>query len=412
LNHAGNQSKVGLNRLINNLVNSNGMKQFDIIMVNMSSYPEWQRGVSNRNYHVLHELVKSDQINRILAVDYPPLNLKRAVRCYRENMIPTLKDGKVVKRSLTDKLTRLSDKLYVYTNCEFFISPERAVKQIQKRALELNFGDFIIWSYYPPIMPYLRSLGQKLTVFDAVDNWVEHPSYESIKKKLKADYKHIKSSADLIFTVAEELQTIFDNQSNVYWIPNGVDLTHYQDQQTVINRDIADLQKPIIGYIGVVQDRVDIELIKFAASKNPNKSFVIVGPVWQQEHKESLGQIPNIHVLGYKSYHEAPAYIQQFDVALIPHKPSKFVTSTNPMKLYEYLACGKPVVATKGSGAEMFDDIVYLAADKEEFNRKIFMALQEDNKEEQEKRKKIMQDYSWNTIVKQMLELVNKKMSY
>jgi teichuronic acid biosynthesis glycosyltransferase TuaH len=387
-------------------------KAFDIVMFSMSNYAEWERGVSNRNYHVLKELSQSDRVNKILTVDYPPLTLKRAFRNQKEGIFTSLREGTVVSRSFYDKLTKMSENLYVYSNSEFFLRPEQFIEHVKKIALKLNFGDFVLWSYFPPVMEYTRSMGQKITVFDAVDNWIEHSSYASMKDRMRRNYKIVTQTADVIFTVASELQKVFDNQPNVYWIPNGVDLTHYQTKHILINRDIADIPRPIIGYIGVIQERVDLDLIKYLAKKNPTKSFVLVGPVWRDTDKQELRDIPNIYMLGYKSYKEAPSYIQQFDIALIPHRKSEFVTSTNPMKMYEYLACGKPVIATKHAGADMLKKFVYIAKDNADFDQKIDRALEEDSEEKRKKRKEVVADFSWDRTVKQMLDLIEKKFTY
>lgn len=386
------------------------MTAFDIIVINMSSYSEWQHGVSNRNYHVLSELAKSPAVGKIFAVDYPPLTFKRALRNYKENMLAPLRGGSIESWSLLDRVTKLADKLLVYSSCEFFIHPRHFVQKLKQRAVEAAIGDFVLWSYFPPIMPYLSGLGQKLTIFDAVDNWAEHSSYAQFKERLKHDYSVTKTNADVIFTVSEELQALFDNQPNVYWIPNGVDIAHYQSQPKLLNRDIADIPHPIIGYIGVMQDRVDVDLLMYLARKNPTKSFVIIGPIWNSEDEKKLTTLPNVHILGYKNYGDAPSYIQHFDVALIPHKRSAFITSTNPMKLYEYLACGKPVVATSGSGAELFSSVVYIAGRKEDFNRKVFMALEEDSEEKRQMRREAVKEHSWSSVVGQMLDIIQKKL--
>lgn len=388
------------------------MKPLDIVMLNMSGYAEWEGGVSNRNAHVLRELLNFRQVGKILAVDYPPLTLKRALRNHAENIVPTLEGGTVLHRSLYDKLTKLSDRLYVYSNSEFFLRPKHFVERLKRQVQSAGFDEYLLWSYVPYVMPYLKGFGQKLTVFDAVDNWAEHVSYRHMRDRLLADYSYIKQSADIILTVAEDLQKLFDNQPNVYWIPNGVDVPHYQTERRVINRDIADLPRPIIGYIGVIQDRVDIELIKFLATKNPAKTFVLVGPVWREVDSKSLSPFKNIRLLGAKSYEDAPAYIQQFDAALIPHKATSFVTSTNPMKVYEYLACGKPVIATKHSGVEFLGPAVYIADDPEDFNRKLYHALEEDSDELRRQRREAVEGFSWNNVVKRMLDIVTKKMSY
>ncbi|OGY89879.1 MAG: hypothetical protein A3B30_03065 [Candidatus Komeilibacteria bacterium RIFCSPLOWO2_01_FULL_52_15] len=388
------------------------MKTFDVIMVNMSSYAEWQRGTSNRNYHVLRELAHDSRVGKILAVDYPPLTIKRGIRNYMENIFPTLSGGSVLTFGAADKLTKLGDKLFVYTNSAFFLSPDRFIKRLKAMAHICGLSDYLLWSFFPPVMEYTQTLGQKLTVFDAVDNWIEHPSYVKFKERLKRNYQYVKQHSDVIFTVAQDLMRLFDNQPNVYWIPNGVELSHYQSKHILINRDIANIPKPIVGYIGVIQERVDTELIVQLASKNPTKSFVLVGPVWREEDKKTLARASNIFLLGYKSYDEAPAYIQQFDVAMIPHRRSTFIESTNPMKMYEYLACGKPVVATRESGAALFNEFVYLADDAEDFNRKLYHALQEDSPEKQKARRAAVEEHSWQNVVKQMLDIIEKKMGY
>ncbi|KKP91701.1 MAG: hypothetical protein UR94_C0013G0016 [Parcubacteria group bacterium GW2011_GWA2_36_10] len=389
------------------------MKKFDLVMFNMSSFAEWEEGVSNRNFHVLQQLMQSENVGKIIAVDYLPLTFKRALRNFKENIILHLKSGEVVKKSFTSKLTKVSDKLYIYSDVDFFWRPKKTLARIKKITWELNFGDWILWSYLPYVAPYCHNLGQKLTVFEAVDNWLKHSSYQKHASTLKESYKIIKDQADLIFTVSENLLNFFDNQANVYWIPNGVDWKHYNKHFSLVNRDIADIPKPIIGYIGVIQDRVDLDLIAYLAKANPDKSFVLVGPVWSEQDlaQKNLSQYPNIHFLGYKSYQEAPMYIQQFSLGLIPHQKADFSVTTNPMKMYEYLAAGLSVVASTGAGTENIENFVEIAESYEDFNKKINILLAEDSQEKQNARKEYVKQHSWVNAVNKMLELINNKLS-
>ncbi len=388
-------------------------KKFDIIMLNMSSFSEWEEGVSNRNYHVLQQLLHNDQVGKILAVDYLPLNWKRALRNYKENVVLNLNEGEVIRKRLTHKVTKISDKLYVYSDVRFFFNPKAVFSNIKRMALNLNFGDVVLWSYFPFAAPYWQGLGQKLTVFEAVDNWLNHPSYVPYQAKLKQAYQLIKDQVDLIFTVSPNLVKFFDDQPNVYWIPNGVDLKHYTQKFALINRDIAELPKPIIGYIGVIQGRVDLDWIKYLAEANPDKSVVLVGPVWneQDQARTALAALPNVHFLGYKGYQEAPMYIQQFDIGIIPHKSGEFSVSTNPMKMYEYLACGKPVVAADLAGTDNLGDLVQVATTKEEFNQQVNETLAADNDQARLARQEFVKKYSWLSTANKMMELVNKKLN-
>jgi teichuronic acid biosynthesis glycosyltransferase TuaH len=389
------------------------MKKFDLILFNMSNYSEWDEGVSNRNYHVLKQLLQREEIGKILAIDYLPLTFKRAVRNYKEDLVLNVEDSKIIKRSLTHKVSQISDKLYVYSDVNFFLRPNQALRNIKNTALKLNFGDFVVWSFYPFVAPYWQTLGQKLTVFDAVDNWLVHSSYDKYKTRLEESYDIIKNDTDLIFTVSNNLLTFFDNQPNVYWIPNGVDVKHYNQKFSLVNRDIADIPKPIIGYIGVIQEKVDIDLLKYLARQNPKKSFVLVGPVWNEQDKArtELDKEDNIYFLGYKKYSEAPMYIQQFDVGIIPHKQEAFAASTNPMKMYEYLACGKPVVSSQGAGTENISDMISLAKSHEDWHDKINEALKNNTQKIQETRQQFVKQYSWLNTVNKMMDLINNKLS-
>ena len=389
------------------------MKQFDIIMLNMSNYSEWDEGVSNRNWHVLKQLEQRPEIGKILAIDYLPLTWKRALRSYKEDIVLNIEGSKIVKRNLTSKVSKVSEKIYVYSDIGFWLRPKHTMKEIKKTALELNFGDFVLWSFFPFVAPYWHDLGQKLTIFDAVDNWSLHSSYEKQKKNLSNSYDTVKDEADVIFVVSPSLLNFFDDQDNVYWVPNGVDIKHYNKKFTLINRDISDLPKPIIGYIGVIQDKVDLDLVKHVARDNKDKSVVLVGPVWneQSEARNVLEGEENVHFLGYKKYEEAPMYIQQFDVGIIPHKKSGFSASTNPMKMYEYLACGKPVVASDDIGTDNVNEIIKVANTPEDFSKAIGTVLDEDSEEKEVIRRDFVKKFSWSKTVDKMLELVNNKLN-
>src|SRR3989344_4969731 len=195
--HTSRRSQRGPTRAncCNHLSNCD-MNKFDIIMFNMSSYSEWERGVSNRNYHVLKELLTFPEVGRILAVDYLPLTFRRALRNYKDNIVMSLHDGRAISRSWRDKLTKISDRLYVSSDIGFWRHPERFIERVKWHALKMNFGNFLAWSYFPPVMEYTRTLGQKLTVFDAVENWAEHPSYASMKERLVGNYRYIKQNVD------------------------------------------------------------------------------------------------------------------------------------------------------------------------------------------------------------------------
>ncbi|MDZ4229782.1 MAG: glycosyltransferase, partial [Candidatus Veblenbacteria bacterium] len=308
----------------------------------------------------------------------------------------------------------IQHKLFVFSSVQSFWNEAKCYQTLQRELARLNLKNVVLWSYLPTFVGCFGVLGERLSVFDAVDNWLEHSSYLKVKDRLKVNYQTIRARAGLIFTTAQDLTKIFDRPQDCTYVPNGVDVERILSAPRLVGRDIASLPRPIIGYIGTIQeDRVDVSLIQRLAEANPQKSFVLIGGVWpgiREQVNQRLRNLPNVHLLGRKSFRETPQYLREFSVAIIPHKQNEFNRHTNPMKLYEYLAAGKPVVATPGAGLEGFADLVYLAATPEQFNTALIRALQEDSVELRERRQAIAAAESWQARVKVMLGQVFAKL--
>ncbi len=137
--------------------------------------------------------------------------------------------------------------------------------------------------------------------------------------------------------------------SNVYLFPSSIDALHFGKARSRTRvREPLDQQKishPRIGFFGVLDERLDRELLREAAALRPDWQFVMIGPVVKIRH-EDLPQMPNIHYLGQKSYDELPAYIAGWDLAMIPFANNESTRFISPTKTPEYLAAGKPVIST------------------------------------------------------------------
>lgn len=428
----------------------------EIVMFNMSSYVEWEKGVVNRNYHILQYLLKNEKVDRIIAVDFLPFTLKRAVRNFLENIIqgPASPNpakagggprGRIVYRDLTTKCTKVSEKLFVFSTIDSVFSSTRVIKKLKlvldKVAQLPNYprpegaslapinivaastqSTRLVWSYFPMFVEYFDKLDQKLNIFDAVDNWIEHPSYKKCQKKLKLNYQTIAHKSNLIFTVADSLVDFFKNlgrEQDVYCVPNAVDFEKFQMPHSA-PKDMEKIPHPIIGYVGNIQNRVDIDLSEYLAQKNQDKSFVFIGPTWPVRFKkfrkpaieiQRLKKYRNVYFLGWKSYQETPDYIREFDVAIIPHKLDEFIKYTHSLKLLEYLACGKPVVSTPPSGVDKFSHLVYIAQDYRDFDEKIQKALSEDSLDLIELRLAAARENSWQSRGETMMAVVKSKIN-
>lgn len=399
----------------------------DIVMFNMSSYTDWQNGIENRNFHILHNLLLSGRVRKVMAVDYLPFTFKRALREWWQNIVGGV-EGQVMARGFGYKLTALqadeiektgyklpgvdgstvSFRLFVYSDIASLWSEKKVYQRLQEQLARLGFENLVVWSYLPTAVGYLTELKAKAIVFDAVDNWLTHSSYKKIRERLKLNYQTIKYRADMIFTTAEDLVKFFDRQVNCEFVPNGVNLKDFVDPPKLVGRDILHIPRPVIGYIGTIQeDRIDLDLVSYLAEKNPTKSIVMAGPVWKtfaSEVKSKLGRLKNVYLLGRIKYQEWASYFMNFDVGIIPHKVNEFTRHTDTMKLYQYLACAKPIVSTATGGAEKFADYVYLAYTPAEFNEAVIKALQVGPKGSLTKQTALLEEHTWQKRAQYMLD--------
>ncbi len=414
-------------------------KKMEIISFNMSNFSEWEKGVVNRNRHLFYKLLASPEVKRIVAVDFLPFTFKRALRNYGQNVIRRLKlkDQKLKSKTIYQDLTTrcvevkgFSAELYIFSTIESIFSHKRVIQKLNRVLDKINSQSpstqspsirvpRLVWSCFPMFKEHFQ-LKADLFVFDAVDNWLSHPSFKKQEEILKNNYQVISQKSDLIFTVSDNLIEFFKEQGrkeNLFWVSNGVDYHHFNKIKPSLPSDLTSLKRPIIGYLGIIQQRIDINLLEYLAQNNPDKSFVLVGPLWPVYFRKlrrpaveikRLRQYKNIYFLGKKEYNQTPAYLNNFDVAFCPHILNEFVRSTNSLKILEYLASGVPIVTTPSSGVERFSHLVNIAEDYESFNKKINQVLSEDNLEKRQARKEKAQENDWENKIKEIIKIINK----
>jgi glycosyltransferase involved in cell wall biosynthesis len=139
------------------------------------------------------------------------------------------------------------------------------------------------------------------------------------------------------------------------------------------NSIAGDVKHPVIGFYGALADWVDIDLIAYLAKERPHCTFLLLGDVFVDV--SDLKSLPNVHLLGRKPHEEMPLYLYHFDVCLIPFKINKITHAVDPVKFYEYISAGKPVVATSIIELLHYKDYLYLAETHDEFLEKVDLAL-------------------------------------
>lgn len=223
----------------------------------------------------------------------------------------------------------------------------------------------------------------------------------------------IAAKSDIVLTNSSLFAERFRKYNpNTYAIETGVNLQLYDYKiSRDIPEDIKNISRPIVGYTGMVIGlRLDIELIYQVASRMSGVQFVFVGPTDDTFEKHSLCQLTNVHFLGGKPVDALPAYIQAFDVCMNPQAINEITMGNYPLKIDEYLAMGKPTVATRThTMTDIFDSYVTLASGTEEYIQAINHALTEsENDRNREKRIAFAHTHSWTNSVNKIYKAIEE----
>jgi glycosyltransferase involved in cell wall biosynthesis len=203
----------------------------------------------------------------------------------------------------------------------------------------------ILWYYTPMALAFSSHLQPCATVYDCMD---ELSAFKHAPPALRALEKDLFDRADVVFTGGQSLYEAKQNQhDNVHAFPSSIEVAHFaQGRMRLADpADQAGIPHPRLGFYGVIDERMDLELIDGIAEARPDWQLVIVGPTAKIE-PEQLPRRGNIHYLGGKNYQELPHYLAGWDVAILPFACNESTRFISPTKTPEYLAAGKPVVST------------------------------------------------------------------
>jgi len=255
----------------------------------------------------------------------------------------------------------------------------------------------------------LESMSVKI-VYDCVDDYSAFPGVGDPFTVLNDEWQLVKKSSVVIVASKMLHERISKANSNCILVSNGADFKHFNRAVNFKEKpsEIKNLNHPIVGFIGAIWDWIDINLICKLAELHPEYSILLVGPVYYGGEK--LRRFSNIFAIGHKPYEVLPQYLACMDVCLIPFKINRLTLASNPIKLYEYLAAGKPVVSTAlPEVCENASDLVYIARDEEDFIRKVEEAVKEaesPNKELVMRRINFAKENSWEKRIETIEKLL------
>jgi len=334
----------------------------------------------------------------------------------------TIIDGlaSVIKWMLAKKAVKLSDSLYLLS---VFMPFHEKISSKYKLASRLNnyFLDkqisriiknisnandvHAVWLFHPYQIGIYDLYKKARKIYECYDNYSSAYNLKENERRRLADYdKLLSKEADAILVTAKALlnkKLIYKDKT--HYNPNGVDYDYYEKSP----KDILSIKRPIAGYIGGIDERIDMKLLEYAAKKDENINYLFIGPI-KKGIKLYKGR--NMVYLGPKAPSQIPGYLKCCDLGIIPYAKYDYLKSVYPTKANEYLACGLPVVATCFSDLSEFNDLVYVANGADDYCTKIKLAINESNNEDKIKeRKEMAKKNSWDNRAKYILEILKDK---
>lgn len=393
------------------------IKNRDIVVVGLQSLDS---KIGSNCVNIAYEFAKN---NRVLYVNYP---LDR-LTTIRHNKNPSIKKRKKIlkgnepdlvqinknlwnlyPRTILESINQIGSKtIFNYLNK---INNKKYAKKINEAIKKLGFKNYILFNdsdFYRSF--YLKELLKPAVfVYYTRDNMV---ATDYFKKHGTRYEQAIMKKADMVVANSVYLQNAakkFNQKS--YYVGQGCDLTLFD--KTLIKKlpeDIKTIKKPVIGYIGALKSsRLDMDVIEHLAVSKPEWSIVLVGPEDDKFKTGNLHNIKNIYFLGSKNIDELPSYLAAFDIAINPQLLNELTIGNYPRKIDEYLAMGKPVLATKTEAMQTFSEYVYLAENKEEYITLAEKALKKNNSEKEKAREDFAKSHTWENNVLEIYKAIQK----
>ncbi|HZE84855.1 MAG TPA: glycosyltransferase [Puia sp.] len=392
-----------------------GLSGRDIVMVGLQPW-YFKTGCNAKN---IANLLALD--NRVLYVNVP---IKRKAY-HARNPDPKIQPHVSVIRQRQEKLKEISPNLWefypgsliesvnwlpstgIFRLVNYF-NNRRFAKDIKKAMAELGFSDIILFNdndiyngfYLKELLSpslyiyYLRDFLQGFSY------WKKHASVLEPELIRKSDI--VLANSVYFAEYSSEMNP------RTYYMGQGCDFGHFDPERTLpAPEDIAGIGHPIIGYVGALDsERLDHDIIAFLAKAQPSWNIVLVGPEDEAFRQSPLHRIPNIHFLGAKPFELLSSYMKAFDICINPQLKNQITKGNYPLKIDEYLAMGKPVVATRTMAMKIFEKHAYLADSPGEYESLVKKALSEDGPSMEKERIRFARTHSWENCMTEFYKAV------
>ena len=360
-----------------------------------------------RYQYLAKELSKSNKViyfEPVLSIRY---FLKRPGLLWKK----LLRASRIKKRIAGNLFTLNSPPIFPYGNITRFINyVNQFFLLLLIKVFTIDFREkrrLCLWVSDAIHYPLIKWLKPRISVYDCTDAII----FDDLEKQVYHDelrHRTMRDSSVSFFTSQLYFKEGQAYSPNCHYIPNGVDVKNFMRRHYRVPQEMKKIKRPILGFVGTLDSRMDRELIDAILTGKPEASLVFVGPLvdncWKFENED------RVFLLGKRGYEEIPNYMNQFDVALIPYRLYENTKFMYPVKLHEYLVLGKPVVTTDLPEVRQFSSIVYIANSRDEFVEKIEEALRATDEGSKKKRIEAALANTWDHRLK-MIERELEKVS-
>ncbi len=335
---------------------------------------------------------------------------------------------KVKNHSFRGKLVKVGPNMNVYTPPKIFIPFFKSIRFINKinsailsflvrkiaARLSLELKENILWVNFPTYSDLLGKFRSSIVIYDCIDDYKYFFTSEVVRANIERMESNLLTGADIVFATSEKLYRKCKNlNKKTYRIPNGVDFNHFQTGQIRAAADkpveLKEINKPLIGYIGVISWWTDLELLS-AISKKLNIAVMMIGPV--ETDIKMYKDDENMFFLGKRDYNRLPEYIRWFDICILAMKDNELIGGVDPVKIYEYFASGIPVVCSDMEELQKFKDICFLSRSEKDFIENIKYILKNRNNQDIRDRIKkgvsAAQENSWDSRIEYISRISNR----
>jgi glycosyltransferase involved in cell wall biosynthesis len=347
-------------------------------------------------------------------------------RPYVEQVVAAARRGRMRPATVARGTRMVAERpnLWVYRPPEYAPlggpPPLRATTHVLRRAAlrrelaGLGMAEPILWISTPTQFDARNDLRARLKVYHIVDDYL---AYHDLAAEHRAVYAQMERDliawADLVIVVSPELlatKAAGADTAKFRLLPNGFDAAAFDaERHAAVPARLARLPRPLLGYVGLISVRLDLALLNEIAARHPEWTLVLMGTVYPQGCQDALSRLearPNVCFLPPVPGDQAPDYVRFFDLGLLPYRVTQETVHASPLKLYEYLAAGLPVVASDVPGARQFGGEVTIARAPAEWEAAIAAELVCDDEPRRAARRAAVAPHTWDARVEALSQFL------